>query len=324
MGNRSMKVSTPLPYFSAEDIHEALTWNNLIDGLQLGFTKDFIIPPRMHLNYEAAATQNTLLLMPAVQSGELAGVKIVNVAPENANHAIPTIQGIYYLQDALTGEPKAIMDAKTLTNWRTAAASALAARYLAAKDARILLMVGTGSLAPFLIDAHASVRPIEKVLVYGRSAQKAAALAKQQSSSQLSVTQVDDLAAAAKEADIISVATMSSDPLIEGSWLRQGKHIDLVGSFKPTMREADDEVVRRSAIYVDSLEMALRESGDLAIPIKEGVIAAKDIRGDLFELCKEEVQGRQHDHEITMFKSVGHALEDLVAAKLIYQHTTQP
>ena len=318
-----MKEDPNMRYFSADEISNALTWESVIEQLQEGFTQSFVIPPRMHLDYDGGSSQNTLLLMPAVCIGDLAGVKIVNVAPENAARSLPAIQGVYYLLDAVTGVPKVIMDARTLTNWRTAGASALATRYLAPPDARKLLMVGTGSLAPFLIEAHASVRPVEEVFIYGRSPQKAATLAEQQEKSGLKISVVEDLASAAAEADIISVATLSNQPLIKGSWLRPGQHVDLVGSFKPAMREADDEVLRRASIYVDTLEMAPRESGDLVIPLKEGTIQMSDIQGDLFQLCRAEVRGRQRKDEITVFKSVGHALEDLVTARLVYNLSFQ-
>lgn len=306
-----------IPFFSAQEIHSLLSYTELIQALRSGFTKAYEIPPRMHFDYDNGAHPNTLLLMPAVKCGEVAGVKIISVAPENASKTLPTIQGIYYLMDADTGVPMALIEAKALTNWRTAAASALAATYLAPKNAKTLLMVGTGSLAPFLIDAHAASRPINKVLIYGCNTDKAKRIASKKQDFFESVEVVESLESAIEQAEIISAATMSSEPLIKGSWLKAGQHIDLVGSFKPTMREADDEVIRRSSVFVDTLEMAPIESGDLAIPLKEGVIEESAIRGDLFQLCKGEVKGREKDEEITLFKSVGHALEDLVTAQLI-------
>lgn len=313
-----------MKYYSATNINNALDFPTLIEALRVGFTKDYIIPPRMHLNYDNLEdhNQNTLLLMPAVRCGEVAGVKIVNVAPANDKRNLSSIQGIYYLLDAISGCPKALMDAKILTNWRTAAVSALAADYLASKSASSLLMVGTGALAPFIIDAHSATRSIRHLMIYGRDRAKAKTIANQKTSQFKKVTIVESLEEAVPQADIISVATLSSTPLIKGSWLRSGQHIDLIGSYKPDMREADDKVFTKSRIYVDNLEMAPKESGDLVIPLNKGVISISDIQGDLFQLCQGKVKGRMTEDEITVFKSVGHALEDLVAAQLILAKDT--
>ncbi|WNJ20006.1 ornithine cyclodeaminase family protein [Pontibacter sp. G13] len=301
------------------DLALAFSFPKLIEALRTGFTESFIIPQRMHLDFPhpGGNTDNTLLLMPAVQMGQYAGVKIVQVSPENRSLGLPTIQGIYYLLDAVTGVPKALMDAKALTNWRTAAASALAADYLARPDSEHLLMVGTGALAPFLIEAHQAVRPLRHLTLYGRSPDKAAKLARRFSDRFESVEVVPNLSRAVQKADIISVATMSESPLILGEWLQNGQHLDLVGAFKPTMRESNDAVMTRADVYVDSLEMAPKEAGDLSQPIAAGIIQEEDLKGDLFGLCRGEVSGRMDAETITVFKSVGHALEDLVAARLV-------
>ncbi len=312
-----------MKFYTDADISQILDFPSLIEALRVGFTDEFLVPQRMHIDYRnhQDGIENTLLLMPAVKESDVSGVKLVNVAPGNQTQGIPTIQGIYYLFDSITGQPVATFDAKAITNWRTAAASALAASYLANPDAHTLLMVGTGSLAPYLIEAHLSNSPIDELVVFGRNSQKAEVMAQEFSERVAKVRVEIDLKHAVTQADIISVATLSSDPLIFGKWLRPGQHLDLVGSFKPDMREADDEVVRRSAIYVDINQTAPVESGDLAIPLATGAISHDDIRGDLFQLCRQQVKGRNSPHEITLFKSVGHALEDLVAAKLIMQKT---
>jgi ornithine cyclodeaminase len=308
-----------MKFFSAREIDKALTHSALIEGLRIGFTEDYTIPPRMHMDYDnpVDVNQNTMLLMPAVKCGKYAGVKIVNVSLKNDQRNIPSIQGIYYLIDAITGEPKAIFDAKSLTNWRTAAASALAADYLAREDASSLLMIGTGSLAPYLIDAHSSIRNIKKLFIYGRTKEKAEKIANQKSDLFEKVQVVDDLKDALPKSDIISAATFSTTPLINGKYLKPGQHIDLVGAFKPTSRESDDETIQKASVFIDS-EMACKEAGDIAIPISTGTLTEKTIQGDLFQLCRKELKGRKSKEEITLFKSVGHALEDLVAAQLIY------
>lgn len=308
-----------------QDIDKTLDYPSLIAALREGFQQAYQIPTRMHTNYDNPVDQceNTLLLMPAIAIGKIVGVKIVNVAPKNGAHNLPSIHGIYYVSDANTGQPLALMDAKALTNWRTAATSALAADYLSRQNSRTLLMVGTGSLAPYLIDAHAANRPIKRLLVYGRNTAKAEALAISKVALFESVEVVEDLSLAIPEADIISTATLAKDPLIHGDDLRPGQHLDLVGSYKPELREADNVVMRRGQIYADQKEQAIRESGDLALPISEGIMAADDIVGDLFQLCQNQVGGRQNTDDITVFKSVGHALEDLVGAQLILSKINQ-
>jgi ornithine cyclodeaminase len=213
-----------------------------------------------------------------------------------------------------------MLEGRALTAWRTAAASALAARYLARADATRLLMVGAGALARHLVRAHAAVRPIETVTLWNRTRRGAEELASALAGIGLTVSVVDDLEPAVRGADIISCATLSSTPLLRGAWLRDGAHIDLVGGFTPAMREADDETVRRARIYVDTRAGALNEAGDIVDPIARGIIVPADIAGDLFDLCRGKVPGRTAQGEITLFKSVGTAIEDLAAAMLVWRN----
>ena len=263
-----------------------------------------------------------LLLMPAwTRDGSdhgFLGVKVVNVFPGNAARGLPSVQGAYLLMRGDTGEPLAVIDGKALTLWRTAAASALAASYLAREDSRRLVMVGAGALAPFLINAHASVRPIAEVSIWNHNAARAEALAEELSGGDFSVRATSDLKAAVRLADIVSCATLSSDPLVWGAWLKPGAHVDLVGAFTPKMRESDDEAVRRARVYVDTRAGALKEAGDIVQPLAARVIEESDIVGDLADLCRNKVGGRASVDEITLFKSVGTALEDLAAAALAY------
>jgi ornithine cyclodeaminase len=187
------------------------------------------------------------------------GVKIVSVFPENAARGRPTVNGAYLLMSGATGETLACLDGGTLTNWRTAAASALAASYLARPDASRLVMVGAGALAPYLIAAHASVLPVSEVLVWNRNPERAEALARAMSGRAYSVRATTDLRGAVGRADIVSCATLSSEPLVRGAWLSAGVHLDLVGAFTPAMRESDDEAVRRASVYVDTRSGAFRE-----------------------------------------------------------------
>ena len=227
--------------------------------------------------------------------------------------------GSYLLVSAETGETLAVMDAARLTAWRTAAASALASRYLSRPDATRLLMVGAGALAPQLILAHASVRSIREIALWNRSPGRARALMARLCEQGLNVSLAADLEAAVRRADIVSVATISTDPLIQGAWLKAGSHMDGVGAFRANMRETDDALVRRARIYVDTRAGAYAEAGDIVKPLNAGVIGKEPIVGDLFDLARGTVGGRKTAEEITFFKSVGAAIEDLAAAIAVYQ-----
>ncbi|MEN0006930.1 MAG: ornithine cyclodeaminase family protein [Bacteroidota bacterium] len=306
-----------------QQLEAILDFPSLVRCLQQAFQEEYAVPLRHHHDFANPVTHenSTLLLMPAWQVGGYLGVKLVTVSPGNSHFKLPSINGIYILFDAVKGIPLVQLDAKLLTNLRTAAASALASQYLSRADSRHLLVLGTGSLAPFLIRAHASVRPIEHVTIWGRSPEKAqhlTSLFAERPKNSYTVTATTYLAAAVAQADIISCATMSVEPILKGEWLQAGQHIDLVGSYKPTMREADDEVIRRSRVFVDTFEGAIKESGDIVLPLKHGVMVETDIQADLFSLCRGRVEGRQTKDEITCFKSVGLALEDLAAAKMAY------
>jgi ornithine cyclodeaminase len=254
--------------------------------------------------------------MPAWQAGLNIGIKMATVFPNNGARGLPAVMGAYLLLDGRTGSPQALIDGPMLTVKRTAAASALASRYLSRPDCERLLMVGTGALAPYLVTAHATVRPVCNVLIWGRDPQKAEKLARRLNRRDFRVDFTTDLEAAIKGADIISCATLSRAPLIRGSWLRPGQHIDLVGAFRPDMRESDDETIRRSRIFVDTREGALSEAGDLLQPIHAGVFNPEDVAGDLFDLTRGDRAGRRYYDQITLFKSVGTAIEDLAAAQL--------
>ena len=303
------------------EVVSALDFPALVEALRQMFRAGAEVPLRHHHTIPAPGGRDaTLLLMPAWQTGRHIGIKVVTVFPENRAHDKPSVMGAYLLLDGRTGEPLAMMDGPALTARRTAAASALAASYLARPDCERLLMVGTGALASHLIEAHASVRPIVNVLVWGRNPEKAAKLAHRISRRNLKVAATTDLANAVRGAHVISCATLSERPLIEGYWLPLGVHLDLVGGFRPDMREADDDCVRRARVFVDTRAGALKEAGDIVQPIKSGVLREDDIAGDLFDLTRGQRAGRRYHDQITMFKSVGTAIEDLAAAQLALDH----
>ena len=307
---------------SAAEIDAALDFPTLIDALAQAFAGGTIAPARHHHAIaRPSGVAATHLLMPAwtgedAPGGAYLGVKIVNVFPDNGALGLPAVLGVYVLQSGATGEPLAVLDGARLTHWRTAAASALAARFLAREDARRLLIVGAGALAPFLVRAHAAVRPIDDVTVWNHRPVGADRLAAALIGEGFRVTVAERLEPAVRRADVISCATLSAAPLIAGAWLRPGQHLDLVGAFNLAMREADDEALRRSRVFVDT-DAALSEGGDVALALRAGAIDRADVVADLRALCRG-APGRTAAAEITLFKSVGAALEDLAAATLVW------
>lgn len=305
---------------TAAEVEAALEETSLIERLRAMFRANCVMPVRTHHTVKVpGAPDGTLLLMPAWQDGRHIGIKLVTIFPGNATKGQPSVQGIYVLLDGETGRPLALMDAPTLTVKRTGCASALAASYLARPDASRLLMVGTGTLVPYLVRAHGAARPIRSVAIWGRDPAKAAALAGKLARPGLEVRAARDLAAAVAEADVISCATMAAEPLVLGRWLKPGQHLDLVGGYTPAMREADDEAVKRARVFVDTRAGAGKEAGDIVQPLQNGTLSEARIEGDLYELCRGERPGRRRDDEITFFKSVGAALEDLAAAQLVLE-----
>jgi ornithine cyclodeaminase len=280
------------------------------------------VPVRHHHDVEVSGGSTaTLLLMPAWQTDRHIGVKMVTVFPDNGQQGLPAIMGIYVLIDGKNGSPLALIDGPTLTVKRTAGASALASSYLSRPDAERLLMVGTGALAPQLIVAHAAVRPICNVLIWGRNPEKAQRLAKRMNRRDFRVDWTDNLEEAARGAHIISCATLSKEPLVRGEWLQPGQHVDLVGAFRPDMRETDDSAMQRARVFVDTRAGATKEGGDIVQAVESGALSLDDIAGDLFEITRGERSGRRYYDQITLFKSVGTAVEDLAAAQLVFERT---
>jgi ornithine cyclodeaminase len=307
---------------TAAEIDEALDFPALIDALADAFGGDVVVPVRHHHEVERPGAHGTLLLMPAwtgaaAANGSL-GVKIVTVFPDNGSRGLPSVLGTYLLMDGDTGLPRAALDGTRLTLWRTAAASALAARHLARADSSRMAMVGAGALSPFMIRAHLSQRPLTQVKLWNHRPEKAEALAAELSAQGLPVVPTHDLEGAVREADIVSCATLATQPLVKGAWLKPGAHLDLVGAFNLRMREADEDALGRASIFIDT-PAAKTEGGDVALSLKAGTVAEDDVRGDLFGLCRGRAEGRRNDREITLFKSVGTAIEDLAAAMLVWR-----
>lgn len=304
----------------AEEIDRRLDFPRLMAELRTAFAGSMRAPARHH-HAVGAGHDAVHLLMPAwtddAGSAGFLGTKIVNIFRGNARLGLPAVIGSYLLQSGESGAPLAIMDGTRLTHWRTAAASGLAADYLARPDSRHLLMVGSGALAPFLVAAHAAVRPIERVSVWNHRFGGAESLAARLRQRGFEATAVESLETAARAADIISCATLSTAPLIQGGWLRPGQHVDLVGAFTFAMREVDDETLRRARVFIDTPDAA-EEGGDVAIALRDGVITRDAIVGTLHDLCRGTRPGRTEVTEVTLFKSTGSAIEDLAAAILVW------
>ncbi|MDX2205987.1 MAG: ornithine cyclodeaminase family protein [Hyphomicrobiaceae bacterium] len=315
-------------FFDAAAVDAALSYPALVDALEAIFRSGAISPPRHHHHVHLEGQPDaTLLLMPAWQAkapgseaaGQYMGLKAVTVFPGNMDRRLPVIYGTYVLLSAQTGAPLAVMDATRLTAWRTGAASALAARHLARADAARMAMIGAGALAPMLIRAHASVRPITHVRLWNRSRGRAEEVVASLSDTGLDIEITDDLEGAVREADIVSAATLSTEPLIRGAWLKPGAHVDCVGAFRPDMRETDDETLQRARLFVDTRPGAFGEAGDILLAIKSGAIGESAVLGDLYDLARGTVAGRTSAADITMFKSVGASIEDLCAALSVYE-----
>ena len=301
----------------------ALSYSALIDELAKGFATGCVFPERHHHTIEnRSAPDSTLLLMPAwdnsQENNRYLGIKLVTVCPGNNTRNLPGLTSTYILCNADTGEQLAFIDGNTITTRRTVATSALGARFLSRENSKKLLLIGSGKVASLVPDAYKAVRPIEEVAVWDINSHSAEQLVRSLNDKGFKAHIVSDLEREAATADIISAATLATDPIIHGEWLSEGTHVDLIGGFTPLMREADDMVMQRGAIYIDTPE-ALKEAGDLTQPMSNGAINQTHIIGALQNLCRNECDGRTSDKQITVFKAVGSALADLVAARLVYR-----
>jgi alanine dehydrogenase len=303
----------------AAQIQRLASMPELIECLRQAFRSGCVAPVRQVTKIPGGDGKRLLLSMPAFDPQGRGAVKLLTFVPENPARGLPTIQGMIAVFSE-EGAAVAVMDGTAVTRLRTGAASALASHYLSRPDSSQLLLVGTGALAPYMAMAHCAARPITRVSVWGRRAERAAATAaaiRACVATGIEVVIADSIERAAATADIVCCATSSTTPLLCGKWLSPGVFVDLVGSFTPTAREADDEVVRRCRIFVDTFEGALAEAGDILEPLARGVISRASVAGELQDLVCGRVTGRLTADELTLFKSVGSAIEDLAAAQLI-------
>jgi 1-pyrroline-2-carboxylate reductase [NAD(P)H] len=303
---------------SAEQVHQSLNFPALTAALAQAFAAPFHMPARQvfHLS-EDAACKDAFAVLPSWNQ-DVIGVKAFTYFPDNGAHQLPSLFSKILLFKRDHGEPLAMVDGTSVTYWRTAAVSALAAQQLARADASRLLLLGTGNLALPLLRAHAALRSLSSVQVWGRDIAKAerivAAFRAEQPA--LAVSVVSDLRAAVRQSDIIVAATGSAEPLVLGEDVQAGSHVDLLGNHSPDRRECDTALVEKSAVFVDYAPNVCREAGELLIPVAEGRFTLEQIRADLAACCRGEA-GRRDAQEITLFKSVGTALADLVTAHLV-------
>lgn len=311
-------MTNNVPLIDAQTVERHTPMPALIAALRAAFASGGYRSPARYAS--DMSETSSLLLMPAWNDATRLGVKIVNVD----RMARPSVRSSYVLLDRSTAQPLAVMDGATLTRRRTAAASALAATFLARPESRRLLLIGTGAMISGLIEAYTSAFPIESILIWGRDVENARNAAAHARSRNHPAEAVSDLSSALAAADIVSSATLATSPLIKGADLRPGMHVDLIGAFRPEMCEADGECFARSRVFVDTYAGAMDEAGDLLQAIAGGHFQSEAIEGDLAALCQDRHPGRGADRDaITLFKSVGAALEDLAAAELVLEQWRQ-
>ncbi|MEO1656310.1 MAG: ornithine cyclodeaminase [Pseudomonadota bacterium] len=303
-----------IPYMTAADVDGKLTWRMVVDALAEGHrgpkaeTRDCLIDRGGDALLSRAGWVERVGI----------GVKTVTVFKSNAERKLPTVQGAMLLFEDGTGAPEAIIDSDLVTKWKTAADSVLGASLLARPDSERLLILGAGEVARNLVDAYQALFPkLKTIEIWNRTPEKASALASLlKSSGPAEIVSVSELPAAVGRADIIAAATMSTEPLIAGADVQPGTHVDLIGAYKPDMREADDDLMGRGDLFVDCRETTLDHIGELMIPLASGVIRREDVRGDLYDLIAGGA-GRTSDNAVTVFKNGGGAHLDVMAARAI-------
>jgi ornithine cyclodeaminase len=305
-----------LPFIRAVEVEHLLSWKGACDALKAGHRLVRAdIDDILFRNGE-----NTMLNRAAWINGLGIGVKTATIFPGNAKRSppVPSVHTVFVLFDDQTGAPVTLMEGNMVTKWKTAADSVLGARLLARPDSKTLLIIGAGAVAASLVEAYSALFPnLEQVLIWNRTSRKASELASLFDNGGPQVQSIEDLAAGVARADIIASATMSIDPVLKGEWVRPGTHVDLIGAYRPDMREADDALIQKAELFVDSRETAIHDIGELAIPISKGLITEQEVRGDLYDLCNG-APGRTSAQAITLYKNGGGAHLDLMTARYIF------
>ena len=307
--------------FDAHEVHDLLPYAALILALVDEHLRDVDARASTVLDQPSAGGGlDNFLALPAWQRGRAMGAKLVTVFPANEHNGsgLPSVQAVYVLFDGRDGRPRAIIDGTVLTLRKTAADSGVGAHFLARPDAGTMLMVGAGALAPHLIMAHLAARPsIRRVAVWNRTPERARRVAAEMDVPGVTVEATEDLELTARAADVISCATMATEPLIRGEWLKPGAHLDLVGSFRPDMRECDTDALRRGSVFVDSRWSAIEDCGEITGALADGTLTLGDILADNFQLARGEHPGRSGADEITVYKNGGGGHLDLMVAQIL-------
>ena len=304
-----------------EEVHAALSYPALIDALQAAYAGEFNMPPRqVFLLDDKDDNTDAFAVLPS-WNDEVIGVKAFTYFPDNPGPEYKSLYSKILLFDRKHGEPLALVDGTSVTFWRTAGISGLATRLLARENAETLLLLGTGNLATYIIRANASVRPLKRVLVWGRTPSKAEEVVRSMSAElgDVDISVAGDIESACAEADIVVSATGSHEPLVKGDWIKEGTHTDFIGNHHATKRECDTDLILKSKVYADSRVNAFKEAGEILVPISEGVFTKDGVVAELTEMCAGTAPLRESDSEITLFKSIGMALSDLVGAGLAYK-----
>jgi alanine dehydrogenase len=312
---------------SRRELRQVLVMSEVIKAVETGFREykggHCLVPVRMPVRIEKG--EGLFLFMPAyIDAGDSFGTKMISIFPKNPARGLSTLQSAYLLNDPRTGEFLALMDGILLTAMRTGATSAVATKYLARGDAQVLGIIGTGAQAPFQAEAICAIRPIRRILAHDKAKENADRFLRAASQRlKVPVEIMKSPREVVAESDILVTATTSAQPVLDGHDLRPGTHINAIGAYAPDMRETDDVTVEKALIVVDTYEGCMAEAGDLLIPIKSGKLAQRDIHADLGEIVLGEKPGRADNDQITLFKSVGFALEDLVTARLAYDRAKE-
>lgn len=309
-----------------DDVHRICAWSGLVAALRASHQGPRALIARASIEAEVRGTTQTYFNLPAFLPGVAMGTKIATILPDNpTRHAgVPAVQALYALFEGDDGRPAAVMDGTALTYRKTAADSALGSQLLSREDARVLLMVGAGGLAPYLARAHLAIRPsLARTLVWNRRADRAEAMAAELRTDGLDAAAISDLKFGVSQADIISCSTASTEPLVFGAWFKPGAHLDLVGGFTPAMRECDDDAVRRARLFIDEASINLEACGDLIDPIQRGVVPRAKVEGDLYDLCRPGWTLDRRPDDITLFKNGGGGHLDLFSALFILDRLRQ-
>jgi ornithine cyclodeaminase len=308
-------------YFDSSAVRKALPYPQLIDALAHGLQLPIEAPPRSFFTPNDDAS--CVLIMPAWKTKEVFGVKLVSVWPSNKDIGSPTVSAVYVLLSCENGMPLAVIDGTELTLRRTAAAAALAASLLARKNSQTLAMLGTGALSVPLVQAHASVMHFKNILIWGRQKNKAFSVVAELKNLGIESTYSEDLSATLNKADVVAAATTATEPFIISKWLKPGTHLGLIGAFTPQMAEAEPALMSKVQIFADNRSAVLEKGGEILQAIDQGIISPSSIEGELSELASAPTRSwRNNDQAITVFKSVGFASLDLIAAELVFQSKT--